>query len=253
MIVYFSWMFTYEFIKGQFKNHTIVIGIVIMIFFISSDLLRFNLQKYTQVFGNQKFTSQICIGTLIFVITLLLDFCLEIGRMLYEMAQRETLEGIAYTDVLTGLVNRRKCEEIFDELEKLEIPYEIINFDLNGLKIVNDQLGHDCGDQLIKEFSKILKVVFSDYATVGRMGGDEFIVIFKNSSNVNIEKLIDTMQRLIEVHNEKDKLIRISTAYGFCSSVENPLFTVKEVYRVADARMYKMKAESKRLRENKVF
>ena len=80
---------------------------------------------------------------------------------------------MAYTDNLTGLYNRRFCEERLKSYRYNNIPFTIINFDMNGLKATNDTHGHSSGDKLIKGFADILTKSFGDKGIVGRMGGDE--------------------------------------------------------------------------------
>ena len=86
------------------------------------------------------------------------------------------LEQMAYIDDLTGLANRRKCEQVWDGLDESKENYGIFAFDLNLLKQTNDTKGHAVGDLLIRTFAKTLSKVFSEYGVVGRIGGDEFVV-----------------------------------------------------------------------------
>ena len=64
--------------------------------------------------------------------SLIIDIIRKISHSLYVAAKNETLEKYAYTDELTGLSNRRRCEEIYDEIDRLKLDYILIAFDLNN-------------------------------------------------------------------------------------------------------------------------
>jgi diguanylate cyclase (GGDEF)-like protein len=156
---------------------------------------------------------------------------------------------MAYSDVLTGIYNRRKCEETMNEIDSTKNKnFAIISFDLNNLKVTNDTLGHEKGDLLLKSFAGVLDEVFGGIATVGRMGGDEFIVIFTNTTLINIGFLLEKFNRRLEKVNERYTDLGISAAYGCCSSRDYPGRSAREIYRVADSLMYEKKISMKRAR-----
>lgn len=104
---------------------------------------------------------------------------------------------------------------------------------------INDTLGHDMGDALLKRFADMLTEVYSSYGTVGRMGGDEFIVILPEVSYRETEKLIAEMNFVMTKKNAEDSNITLSTAYGFAMSTEVEDDTdAHAAYRLADDRMY---------------
>lgn len=152
---------------------------------------------------------------------------------------------MAYTDCLTGLSNRRKLEEVFDEIDHNPIPYAVGVFDLNDLKEVNDTLGHNEGDRYIKEFSQVLKKTFQDYGVIGRTGGDEFLVVIENAKNLDIDELISKMYKLLEKVNEENPNWNMSAAYGFCCADEPGVESVRGAIKIADWRMYEKKIEMK--------
>lgn len=245
MAVYLMFMFIHDIIKHRLKTPVLFIGIIIMVLLMLSDILRFNIQKYTDVMASSHFSSSLYIGALIFVLSLIVDFCMGIARTLYDAATNEALEKMAYTDELTGLANRRRCEEFFDELDENDSDYIIIGFDLNNLKVVNDTLGHDEGDRFIKEFAEILSAVFGKHGLVGRIGGDEFIVMIKDAAKVEVKGLIDKMNQQIDKKNQEKQQWSMSVAYGVCAASEGGVKTSRFAYKVADERMYRKKFEMK--------
>lgn len=234
----------YDFKRHNIHNKALILEIGIMIFIGLTDIIRFNLNKYFDTGQVGGYTSNLCIGALVFVLAQLVDFSMEISQVLYENAQRDALERMAYTDELTGIANRRKCEEEWDLLENAD-NYGIIAFDLNHLKKTNDSKGHDKGDILIKSFAKCIQDVFGKYATVGRMGGDEFAVIFQDISQISMEEMIAAYRKELKECNRRNPDLNMSAAYGFCSKKEAPDLDARGIYRRADARMYERKVAMK--------
>ncbi len=121
--------------------------------------------------------------------------------------------------------------------------YTLISFDLNRLKHVNDTLGHHEGDRLLTGFSTILSECFWDANLIGRMGGDEFIVILIEEHSLNCTKRIHELYSILDEWNRKEQAFKYSVSYGYAYSYEVPSGSAKEVYMLADSRMYEMKRE----------
>ncbi|MBR5127218.1 MAG: GGDEF domain-containing protein [Roseburia sp.] len=233
-------------ILNKEKNHTVLmVGMVIMVLIAGSDIVRYNLQLYFGGFKGGHFKNYTYLGIFIFVLSLMVDFMRRTSATLYSVARNETLEKMAYTDALTGLLNRRRCEEIYDEIDKKKSDYAVIALDLNNLKKVNDSLGHEAGDLYLREFSVVLSQAFADCGDVIRTGGDEFLVVIKNPGKVDIEEKITKMNGLIGKLNECHANWNMSTAYGICYGNEEEVKNIREADRVADARMYEKKHEMK--------
>lgn len=136
------------------------------------------------------------LGTVILISILLLSLSWDIAGKMVDEKEQAVLYKMAYTDNLTGLYNRRFCEERLKSYCYNNIPFTIFNFDMNGLKATNDTHGHSSGDKLIKGFADILTKSFGDKGIVGRMGGDEFIVIVENIEELNCQEEIRHFQKL---------------------------------------------------------
>lgn len=245
LIVYLIYMFIGDIIRHQLDNAALFLGVILMIGFVAYDLVRFNFEKFVKISGGKAYEGLSCIGTLLFIVALLMDFGERIARNMYDAAANATLEKMAYTDALTNLANRRSCEAMFDELDETPSNYAIIDFDLNNLKQVNDRLGHEEGDVYIREFGAILKQVFEKYGLVGRTGGDEFLVIVKDSSNLDIAALIRDMNDAIHKKNEEHPGWNMSVAYGVSIYAEDYAESVRYAYKKADERMYHKKRAMK--------
>ena len=153
------------------------------------------------------------------------------------------MEGIAYTDALTGIANRARCELT---LAKLDGDYTIISLDLDYLKYTNDNYGHAEGDHLLKGFAGILKESFTEALLIGRMGGDEFIVVLPYIDEERCERAIKCMVDLMCYRTSKEEHIRYSASWGYATNKELAFkagATAQDVYLLADTKMYSMKKQ----------
>ncbi len=232
--------------RDERTHKILVIGFAVMLAFAARDLIAFNFTKYSKSAGTEsECKSYVAAGALLFVVAMLVDFINEIRKQMYRNAETQLLEKIAYVDVLTGLYTRRKCEEVFEKIDGRGYEFAIVQFDLNNLKNTNDLYGHEAGDDLILRFADILRNVFNEGETLGRMGGDEFIVIVTDAYDYNMKAKLERLEASIERDNEahKESGVEVSTSYGYCLSSEFSEATARDVYKEADRRMYKQKEE----------
>lgn len=220
------------------------IGIGALLFTVALDLVRFNLQKYVLQDNEWLTISVIPLGALLFIVCLLISYIFYIYGSLVDKAEKEWLTERAYRDELCGLYNRTKCNEVFDELNRQNQDYAFINLDMNGLKGVNDSLGHMAGDQLLKEFAQILQAAFRDIGQVFRMSGDEFLVIIREEQFPQIDQCLNRMVKM-EKRRSADLPFIIDSSYGVAKHSECMDGMTERVYTLADQRMYEMKTKKK--------
>lgn len=151
-------------------------------------------------------------------------------------------------DILTGARNRRA----FDSHRAFLIHdknYGLVVFDINGLKPVNDNLGHEQGDKLIMGTADVLIASFFDVGKVYRIGGDEFCVICDDASEEQIQAALENVEQNISKanRNRKDRLT-LSVSYGWEIHKADDARDYKEVFNTADGRMYEMKQEFYKLK-----
>ena len=157
-----------------------------------------------------------------------------LGTVIYNEILLERLNEMSHTDALTGLNNRNAMIQRSKLLSQSQEhpPFGIINLDLNGLKTVNDDLGHDAGDQLLITAAEILKKYFY-LGDLYRTGGDEFIVI---ATGISREAFDRKVQRLRQATEKESK---VSFAIGtFWSDGTTDINTA---FRQADETMYEDK------------
>lgn len=146
-------------------------------------------------------------------------------------------------DILTGARNRRAYDSHKANLLN-EKHYVLVVFDINGLKPVNDNLGHELGDKLIMGTADVLIASFFDVGKVYRIGGDEFCVICEDKNEEQINEALGNVEQNISKanRNRKDQLI-LSVSYGWEIHRVNDARDYKEVFNAADGKMYEMKQE----------
>ncbi len=232
--------------KSRFisSDNVFAAGLIIFMMLSLVDISSYNYKRYV---GNSKEVfstiNGFLIGALIFVSGLLISYLLYIIYNANLDSMQNKIASLAYTDPLTGLANRARCEQVMDVLTEEHANYTIISLDLNKLKQVNDTLGHHEGDRLISGFATILSDCFLDANLVGRMGGDEFMVILTEERAMNTTKRIHEFYSLMNEWNHKEQKFQYSASYGYAYSYEVPSGSAQEVYMLADSRMYEMKKE----------
>ena len=178
-----------------------------------------------------------------------------------QLKMTEIYKAQARTDALTGLFNKgafitREAELALklhntQEEGKEDYSFVIMSLDLNNLKKVNDNLGHEAGDKYIKTASKILKEAVGSYGETYRVGGDEFLIlIFGDNPEENYCKITDALEKKILAFNETEKKdIPLSMAYGHAICSTRQEGSIHDSERLADQEMYDCKKRMKVTRE----
>lgn len=160
-----------------------------------------------------------------------------------ELLQR--FERLGYNDSLTGLYNKNYFLKEMNLLNNtINLPIGILVCDLDNLKYINDSLGHSRGDALIKNTGEILKSVFTSEHVISRTGGDEFVIIVKDKSSLEVERLYTELQGAIKTFNEKNDTIPIKISIGLAYS-ETSISKMESTLDIADSDMYKKKNKRK--------
>lgn len=153
------------------------------------------------------------------------------------------MKRLSEIDEMTGLYNRNKLLSMIDnyyiELKTISVIY----FDVNNLKDINDNLGHDKGDILIETVGKILKNLTDDFKKAYRLGGDEFIIIIENPMENEIKNLLKKWEELLLIQS-KETGLEIIAAVGYSSGEGKD---INNIIKNADEIMYQNKKEQKKI------
>jgi len=156
---------------------------------------------------------------------------------------QDKVNYIAHHDSLTDLPNRRFLEEKLDEIINISSrdkqSFSVIFLDLDRFKIINDTLGHDIGDELLKIVSKRIKDTLRKTDTLARMGGDEFIIISQNIKNKEepahiSQKILDFLTQPINIKNHQ---LDITASIGI-SIFPDDGKNISTLIKHADSAMY---------------
>lgn len=175
-------------------------------------------------------------------------------RLWHQILKREKAEEevfiLSQTDQLTGLLNRRGFLSLTEQQLKLSTRTKnrMIFFfvDMDGMKWINDTLGHKEGDNALIEVANILKEAFRSSDIIARMGGDEFATLAIDTREGDSEIMIGRLEGLIHRHNnQENRKYNLSVSVG-CSiyDPENPC-SIDEIMAKADQLMYEQKRSKK--------
>lgn len=174
-----------------------------------------------------------------------------IGTMI-DISERKLMEEklryLSFHDQLTGLYNRNYFEEIGGDVIKSQYgAVGLIVCDLDGLKLVNDTLGHQHGDKVLQAVAGVLKQCFDEEDIVARIGGDEFIVLLPLISNCQLKAVQQRIYDQINVYNVENPDIQLSISIGVAASTEIPV-DINKLFNEADSNMYQEKRQRRGLR-----
>jgi len=150
----------------------------------------------------------------------------------------EKLKYLSLHDSLTGLYNRIYFEEEINRIERARYDtVGVVSCDVDGLKLVNDTLGHDQGDNLLIAAARVIRESFRDGDLVARIGGDEFSVILPNTTESAVENACQRIQEAVANHNALHPELPLSISIGF--AVSNGVYrNAKDLFKDADNNMY---------------
>jgi diguanylate cyclase len=163
--------------------------------------------------------------------------------------ERDIMRSLAHTDALTGLANRRRLDEALQAAAPhttAESLLAIYVIDIDGFKPVNDQYGHDTGDELLIAVARRLQTNMRSYDLVARFGGDEFVILAQSLPTARQAHELGV--NLISVFNEPFLLgqntVRIGLTIGYAIGPQDAQ-DATTLFKLADAAMYQGKQDGK--------
>lgn len=153
----------------------------------------------------------------------------------------EQLKYLSLHDRLTGLYNRTFFEEELRRLVKCrEYPISILSIDVNGLKFINDTLGYERGDELLRSCAGILRQSLRGYDIVARVGGDEFAAILCRTDEKAGQRIADRICSNVNLYNTEHVDLHLSISMGVATADPEGA-SLQEAYKKAEELMYRDK------------
>ena len=156
-----------------------------------------------------------------------------------EVFYRNRIEDLTYFDQLTGVRNRRGFEEKLEEFNAEDsLPLGIIYADLDGLKIINDALGHAKGDEALRKAVLLLEQFLPESAVLSRVGGDEFVILLPRIEEVELRRILQRIEKISETTLIEGIPLSLSMGFALKNSKESEL---NHSIKLAEDVMYKSK------------
>jgi len=159
------------------------------------------------------------------------------------------IEELAYTDSLTGLLNRRAIYPYLrDEQARFErngAGFGILMCDIDWFKSINDNYGHQAGDYILKEISQVMLSNLRVEDKVCRWGGEEFICLITNAEHKPVEEVAEKLRKSVEGKNfsRQGKKISVTITIGVAVSQQDK--TIEDLINLADERLYQGKQQGR--------
>ena len=145
---------------------------------------------------------------------------------------------------VAGVHNKKALEKKLQQLQEADDTLDtgIMMFDLNNLKMINDTYGHEEGDVFIQTFASFLTRILTEDSYLARFGGDEFLIIQKNTTWSQLEQMNIRLQTMIDEYNQTADH-PLSYAVGYDISCKNHYYLIMDLLKTADQKMYQDKKQ----------
>lgn len=161
----------------------------------------------------------------------------------------EELEKLALIDPLTEVGNRRYSEDFLQdrlgELYRYGWQSGVIFIDIDHFKVVNDEFGHDVGDEVLRMVARTLLKSIRSFDFIGRWGGEEFVAVILNVTGKDVAAIAEKFRALVKRSKLRvgDKIVRVSVSLG--ATLTKPDDTVESLMKRVDQLMYQSKSQGR--------
>lgn len=197
----------------------------------------------------QLFHSEFWVSSMVyFYIPIFVASMVLFELILIQWSKREKfIKNISIKDPLTDVFNRREISEKLIELQTTSQTYAVILLDLDHFKNINDFHGHEAGDKVLKDIARKLTANVRSEDIVGRFGGEEFIIVLKNTSLKEVLEIAERCRHAIEVEKiilNHLQVLNITASFGVSISTQQVL-SKEVIVRQADQALYLAKGNGR--------
>ena len=184
-------------------------------------------------------------------------FIFQIQDISERKRAESALQSLSLVDELTGLYNRRGflavTEQYLESFQRSDNGLVVLYADLDGLKGINDSLGHLEGDRALVRTAEVLKEAFRSSDIIARLGGDEFVLLAGVGADESAESLMDRLQQKIALANaQRNRPYDLSISIGVAHYDPDEACTIEELMGRADLVMYEEKRKKRTLQPVKL-
>jgi diguanylate cyclase (GGDEF)-like protein len=185
---------------------------------------------------------------------LLERLAVKVSLCLSNVTAHEKIRWLAHRDPLTGLLNRRVMENVlqreYKRASRYKTPLSLAFLDLDDFKTINDQYGHNGGDELLRYVATNLVSVTRDSDLVARYAGDEFVIILPGVTSEEAARLVERLKAHFQGNpvNLAGDSLPVSISFGISSAADPGVDNPASLLRKADEMLYNAK-ESKKTRK----
>ncbi|MGE5417768.1 MAG: GAF domain-containing protein, partial [Acidobacteriota bacterium] len=173
-------------------------------------------------------------------------------RIVQRKRAEDQLRYLSLHDPLTKMFNRTYFEEEMNRLKSGRFdPVGLIVCDVDGLKLVNDTMGHESGDALLLAAAQVIRNCFRDSDVVARVGGDEFAVIMSRTSPPAINDAYHRIRDSVEEYNSMSPRLPLSISVGYSCRLDLSM-SMDDLFREADNNMYREKLSRRQTTRNAI-
>ncbi len=204
------------------------------------NLVAMSISVWGTVHGFGPFINSTLQSSLIYMsstITIFITALILSGAIAEQKTMEDRLINLSNHDYLTGLYNRLFFDEETKRLNNSrQFPISVIMGDVNHLKRVNDTLGHDQGDQVLKNVAALFNKVFRTEDIVARLSGDEFAILLPNTNLPSLKIIMKRVHSEISVFNQAHQKLPIHLSFGYCRAHKKN--KIEDCLKKADKLMY---------------
>ena len=206
------------------------LGLLITTFISLFFYLKLNDVIRNNIYTNKTLLS-LCIFIWIFMLFSFICIVIDLRQLEKNISDTNNLNRIAFTDALTGIPNRLSCDILFEKYDNTatidDIAVALIT--ITNLTLINEALGHEKGDKVIKDFVSIFEKTGEKYGFVGRNGGNEFLIVIENCDEVKMAHFLDEFSEAVSSYNSSSNQLPVTYKSNTAFNISEEKYTFGEL------------------------